>query len=155
MMNSEFSVPIALLLSVTLPPPNTFISMRIARAAGLHQFVDELLHGKIAEARRSEIAGPFAGMTVRQHKVIHAADAGPAIADAGRDARAEHRHEHFVGFRSDIEFAREHFHHPTRARRIEKTARGDGVSAVDHAISADFRNAVAPLTLPSGKSCGR
>ena len=26
MMNSEFSVPIALLLSVTLPPPNTLIS---------------------------------------------------------------------------------------------------------------------------------
>src|SRR5690349_18348425 len=55
---------------------------RIARAAGLHEFVDQLFHGEVAKTRRLKIAGPFAGVAMWEHEMIHAADAGPLIADA-------------------------------------------------------------------------
>lgn len=119
---------------------------RIARAAGLQQFVDQLFHREIAEARRLQIAGPVAGLAVRQHEMIHAANAGARVADAGRHAGSKHGDEHFVRILGDEILAGKHFNHPRLRGGIEEFAGCDRLVAVAAGLF-HFRSGAAHASL--------
>ena len=95
----------------------------VARAPGLDQLVDQLLHREIAVARRLRLVSPAALVCQRQHEVVHAADADMAIANAGGNARAEDGGDDLVGLRRDVEFARQDLDDPGAVRRIVVSTR--------------------------------
>ena len=97
-----------------------------AHASGLDQLVDELLHREVAETRRLEIVPPSARSMLWKHEMIHSANSDDGIADAGRYARPEHRHQHFVDFLGQVELAREDLHHPDGGSGVEKPPAGGG-----------------------------
>ena len=131
-----------LLLSVTLPPPNTLISSRSREHPAL---ISSLMSFSIAKLpKRVDCGSPPQppAWPCGKHEMIHAADAASRIADAGRDARAEHRDQHLVGFRRDVEFAGKDLHHPgrsSRRRRIAAPRRPGAVVGI--AVSAGCRSA--------------
>src|SRR5690606_27123599 len=59
---------------------------RVPRAARFEQFVDQLFHGEVAVARRLGVAAPALRPALREHEVIHAADARAWITNAGGHA---------------------------------------------------------------------
>nr|GEU28394.1 hypothetical protein [Tanacetum cinerariifolium] len=77
----------------------------LALGAGLEQVVDQDFHRIRAVARRGG-DGAAVAAAVRQHEVVHAAQARGAVADAGRHARAQHGHDQHV-LVGEIVFARQ------------------------------------------------
>lgn len=105
----------------------------LAPAAGLDQFVDQHFHGvgAVAHRIRRGLAGVRA--VVGQHEVIHAANAGRAVLNAGRDARAQHGDEHHV-FARRVKLVRQQLHAGALEVVVEVQIGGDRQGAA-HAVT--------------------
>src|SRR5215472_14688986 len=74
----------------------------LAPGAELQQLIDQAFHGVAAVAGRQSrrrvhpAVGSAAARVLGEHEVIHATAAEPAVGDAGRDTRAEHRRDRLV-----------------------------------------------------------
>jgi hypothetical protein len=117
----------------------------LARAAGLDELVDELLHRVVAVAGRHHLGAPFAVLIFGKHEVIHSTESGHRIANACGHARPQHRHEGLVGLGRHLVFARIDLHQPSPRRRVEE------FSTSGHSL---FRTA-APVRGPSNRGDDR
>ncbi len=104
-----------------------------APAAGLDQFIDQHFHRirAVAHRIRRGLAGVRA--VVGQHEVIHAADAGSAVLNAGRDTRTEHGDEHHV-FAGRVKLVRQQLHAGALEVVVEVQIGGDRQAAA-HAVT--------------------
>ena len=92
--NVTLWLPTSVSVDSTRPPPKIFTSRSARVPPALQNAVDQLFHRGAAVARRlsRDLLPGVVAAAARpgQHEVIHAADAEARIADAGRDAGAEH-----------------------------------------------------------------
>src|SRR3954471_11080037 len=84
----------------------------LTQAAMRKDVVDQALHGDVAVAHAVGHRVPAAAGAARfrQHEMVHAPDARKGIADAGRDAGAEDRHQHLLRLIRYIVIAGENLH---------------------------------------------
>src|SRR5262249_2116641 len=118
----------------------------ITQATALDQLVDELLHGEIAIAGRLRIVTPATGMALRQHEVIHPAKPGDGAANAGRNARAEDRHQRLIRPGGHVVFAGKHLDDPRLAGVVKESS---ALSGIDALLASDGNESLRRSAHPS------